>query len=144
MKTSTKVWIWIPRILCILFIIIGIGSGIGMLQDTLKQGIGIINAIITSLGGTIILLILLIVAWKRQLLGGILIIILGLIMSLLIVFALNSAAQTATPDGAKAISFMKIFSLLLMFIPFALIGALFFFSHFRKKKDNSKQKAMEM
>ena len=130
MKPSTKVWIWIPRILCILIIIFGIWGGIGMLQDTLKQGIGIIYAIITSLGETIILLILLILAWKRQMLGGILIIILGLFMSFLIVFALDSTSQTATPDGAKALSLIKTFSLLMMFIPLALVGTLFILSHF--------------
>jgi hypothetical protein len=71
-----------------------------------------------------ILIILLIVAWKWEYVGGLIFIILGIIMSVP-VFMLNYRMNHSVP--------MSLFVILMITIPFAIVGFLFLLSYNKKK-----------
>ena len=125
MKTSIKVFHWMPRIICILailFISLFALDSFGP-NLTIWQQIG---AFLIHLIPTYILIALLIVAWKWEYIGGIIFIIIGLGMSPFI-FKHNYNMNHSIG--------MSIGIILMITFPFVVAGILFIISYIIKKRD---------
>jgi len=124
MKKSTKIFYWSPRVLCILAILFVSLFALDAFSPELSiwQQIG---GFLIHLIPSFILLALLILAWKREFIGGIIFIIIGLGLSP-IVFSHNYRMNHSI--------FMSLGIILTITIPFAIVGALFIISHFKRKK----------
>ena len=124
MKTAIKVIHWVPRILCIIAILI-----ISLFAaDAFAPGLSIgeqIRDFIIHLVPSFILLALLIVAWKWELVGGIIFMLIGLGLSP-VIFKHNYNMNHSI--------WMSLGIILTITIPFFIVGLLFVVSHFRKKK----------
>jgi len=124
MKTSIKILHWTPRILCILAILFislfaldSFGPG-----RTFWQQIG---AFLMHMVPSFALLALIIVAWKWELIGGILFALIGLGFS---PFIFTHNYQMNNSVG------MSLFTVLMINIPFVVVGVLFIISYFKKKR----------
>ncbi|MDP2337196.1 MAG: hypothetical protein Q8N05_12255 [Bacteroidota bacterium] len=126
MKTSIKLFHWLPRIICILAILF-----VSMFAlDAFAPGFTIwqqLGAFIMHLIPSFILLAFLIVAWKWEFIGGIIFTLIGLVTSPL-VFQLNHTRNHFTVGASLGVVLMITF-------PFVVVGILFIISHFLKKKD---------
>jgi len=125
MKTSIRVFHWLPRIICIiaiLFISMFAADAFGP-DKTIWQQLG---DFFMHLIPSFVLTALLIVAWKWEYIGGIIFIVLGLGLSP-IVFMLNY-----NRNNSVGMSLGVIFAIT---IPFIVVGILFMTSHFKKKKN---------
>ena len=124
MKESTKIYHWLPRIICMLAILcISLFA-----TDVFSPGLTIwqqLGAYLIHLIPSFILLVFLIVAWKWEYIGGVIFIIIGLGLSP-IVFVHNYKMNHSI--------WMSIFIILIITVPFAIVGVLFIVSHFKKKK----------
>jgi len=127
MKTSVKIVHWVPRILCILAILL-----VGMFaldsfssERTFWQNFG---AFLMNLIPTFVLIALLIIAWKWELIGGIAFAIIGLAMSPFI-YSHNFRMNQSVGKSLEV--------LLIITVPFIIIGILFIVSHYLKKKQNN-------
>ena len=127
MKTSLKIFHWLPRILCILAILfISMFAMDSFSPDfTLWQNI---TAFVIHLVPSIILIALLIVAWKWELIGGVIFTIIGLGMSPFI-YSHNFRMDQSAGKGLVAV--------LLVTMPFIIVGILFIVSHLMKKKQDN-------
>ena len=126
MKKHSKVFYWLPRIICILAILFvslfaldsfGGGKTIG------QQLIAFLIHMIPSF----ILTTFLIAAWKWELIGGILFIVIGIVMSPIIFnhnYDMNQSVWTS------------LVVILLITFPFILVGALFTISHFKRNNES--------
>jgi len=125
MKTSVKVFHWLPRILCILAILF-----ISMFAlDAFAPGLTIwqqLGAFLMHLIPSFVLLALLILAWKWEFIGGILFAIIGLALSPL-VFMHNYRMNHSIGMSMGIIA--------LITIPFVVVGVLFIISDKRKKRN---------
>jgi cytochrome b561 len=123
MKTSTKVFHWLPRIICILAILFISLFALDAFAPELPfwQQIG---AFLMHLIPSFILLGLLLIAWKWEYVGGIIFTLIGVLLSP-IVFIHNYEM-----NGSILISLGIISAIT---IPFAVVGILFFISDYRKK-----------
>lgn len=128
MKTSVKVFYWLPRILCILAILF-----ISMFAaDAFEPGPSIwekLGAFFIHLIPSFILIALLIVAWKWEVAGGIVFILLGLGLSPFI-YKHNYNMNHSVP--------MSLGVLLMITFPFVVVGVLFLISNFLQKKNLQK------
>ncbi len=128
MKESTKIFHWLPRIICMLAILfISLFAA-----DAFSPGLTIwqqLGAFIIHLIPSFILLAVLIIAWKWEYVGGIIFIIIGLGLSP-IVFMHNYKMNDSI--------WMSIFIILIITIPFVIVGVLFIVSGYLKKKHNQK------
>jgi hypothetical protein len=125
MKTSTKLLYWAPRILCILAILFISMFAFDSFDPklTLWQQIG---GFLIHLIPTYILIAILIIAWKWELIGGIIFILIGL----------GFTPFIASHNYHMNHSIWMTLSIVLMInIPFAVIGVLFILSHYRRKKE---------
>lgn len=125
MKTSIRVFHWLPRIICILallFISMFAADSFAPGQTIWQQ----IGAFLIHLIPSFILLALLIAAWKWEFIGGIIFIIMGLGLSPFI-FMLNY-----NRNHSIGISLLII---LMITFPFVIAGILFIVSHQMKNKD---------
>jgi cytochrome b561 len=127
MKTSVKIFHWMPRILCILAILL-----ISMFafdsfspERTFWQNLG---AFMMHLLPTFVLIALLIAAWKWELAGGIAFAVIGLALSP-IIYSHNFNMNHSAGKSLGAI--------LIVTMPFIIVGLLFIVSYFLKKKQNS-------
>jgi hypothetical protein len=124
MKTSVAIYHWIPRILCILAILF-----ISMFAlDSFAPGLTIwqqISGFLIHLIPSFILLALLIVAWKWEFIGGLIIMLIG------IIFIPFIYSHNYSMNHSVGIS---IGIVLMINIPFVLVGFLFLISHRMKKK----------
>ena len=124
MNISTKLLHWLPRILCILAILLISVFALDAFNPELtlwNQIIGFIRHLIPSF----ILILLLVLAWKKELIGGIVFTIIGLGLSPLIFihnFRMNHSV------------WMSLSIIALITIPFSIVGILFIMSHYRKKR----------
>lgn len=128
MKTSTKVIHWIPRILCILAILIVSMFALDSFSSdrTFWQNI---TAFMLHLIPSFVLLAVLIVAWKWEKVGGIILTVIGIIL-LIVLFNLNyKQRQFSLAQSLINVS--------LLCLPFVISGILFIVSHYRKKKELS-------
>ena len=123
MKTTCKFLYWAPRSLCILAI-----AFISMFAaDSFETGQSIgqqLAAFAIQLIPSFVLLAMLLVSWKWELLGGILFTATGLGFSPFI-YMLNFRRSHSVWQGITAI--------LMVTIPFMLVGLLFIAGYYRKK-----------
>jgi lysylphosphatidylglycerol synthetase-like protein (DUF2156 family) len=128
MKTTIRVFHWLPRIICILVIL----SVSVFALDAFSPGLTIwqqLGGFVMNLIPSFILVAFLVVAWKWELIGGIILTVTGLVMSPL-VFWINY--------NRNHFSFVQSLSTVLMItFPFIVVGILFIISHSLKKKDVS-------
>ena len=125
MKTTIRVIHWLPRIICILVILL-----ISMLAlDAFAPGLTIwqqLGGFLIHLIPTFILLVFLIIAWKWELIGGIIFVVIGLGLSPFI-FMLNYNRNHSIG--------LSIGIILMITFPFLVAGILFIIGHFLKKKN---------
>jgi hypothetical protein len=125
MKTSIRIFHWLPRILCILAILfISLFAA-----DAFKPGLTIwqqLGGFLMQLIPSFILLALLIVAWKWECIGGIIFIVIGLGLSPFI-FMHNYNMNHSVG--------MSLGIILMITFPFVVVGILFIISHYKKKKN---------
>lgn len=125
MKTSIKVFHWLPRIICIiaiLFISMFAADAFGPEETIWQQLVGFFIHLIPSF----ILIALLIVAWEWEYIGGIIFTVIGLGLSPF-VFMLNYNRNHSVG--------MSLGIILMITFPFFVVGILFIKSHFMKKKN---------
>ncbi len=124
MKTSEKIVYWVPRILCILAILFISMFALDSFsrERTIWQNIG---GLLIHLIPSFILIALLIVAWKRELIGGIIFTIIGLGISPFI-YSHNFRMNQSVGQSLGV--------LLIVTVPFIIVGILFIVSHYMKKK----------
>ena len=127
MKKSIQVLHWAPRIICILAIMfISLFALDSFDPDlTIWQQIG---AFLIHLIPSFVLLALLIVAWKWEFIGGIIYTLIGLGFSPLIFMHNYKMNQSVR---------MSIGIVMMITLPFVIVGILFILSHFKKKSHNS-------
>jgi len=127
MKTSVKIVHWVPRILCILAILLVSMFALDSFSSerTFWQNFG---AFLMNLIPTFVLIALLIIAWKWELIGGIAFAIIGLAMSPFI-YSHNFRMNQSVGKSLEV--------LLIITVPFIIIGILFIVSHYLKKKQNN-------
>ena len=127
MKTSIRLFHWLPRIFCILAILfISLFAA-----DAFAPGLTIwqqLGNFLMHLIPSFILLFLLIVAWKWELIGGIIFTIIGLGLSPFIFI------HNYNMNHSVGMSFGIILAIT---FPFVVVGILFIISHFMKKKNHS-------
>jgi hypothetical protein len=125
MKTSIKVFHWLPRIICILAILfVSLFAA-----DAFAPGLTIwqqLGGFFIHLIPSFILLAILIVAWKWELIGGIIFMAIGLILSPF-VFIKNYNMNHSIGISLGVI--------LMITIPFVVVGILFIVSHSLKKRN---------
>ncbi len=125
MKTSIRIFHWLPRILCILAILF-----ISILAaDAFKPGITIwqqLSGFLMQLIPSFILVALLILAWKWERIGGIIFMVIGLALSPFI-FIHNYNMNHSVG--------MSLGIIMLITFPFVVVGILFIISHNKKKKN---------
>jgi hypothetical protein len=127
MKTSIQLFSWIPRIICILAILfISIFAA-----DAFAPGLTIwqqLRDFFLHLIPSFLLLIILVISWRRELTGGILFMVIGLGMSPFIYtmnYNMNHSVWTS------------LLVILMITIPFVLVGLLFVVSYSLKRKNSS-------
>ena len=125
MKKSIKIFHWLPRIICILAILF-----ISLFAvDAFKPGLTIwqqLGAFVIHLIPSFVLLAFLIIAWKWEYIGGILFIIIGVAASPW-VFTHNYEMNHSV--------WLSLGIIMVITIPFVIVGVLFIISHFLKKKN---------
>jgi hypothetical protein len=128
MKTSIKVFHWLPRIICILAILfVSLFAA-----DAFAPGLTIwqqLGDFFMHLIPSFILLALLVVAWKWELIGGIFFTIIGIVLSPFI-FSMNYHRTHSIA--------ICLFIILTITFPFILAGIFFIVSYILKKKSQSK------
>lgn len=123
MKKSTKVLYWSPRVLAILAILFVSLFAL----DAFHPGKPLTQQLadfLIHLIPSFVLLAVLLLAWKRELAGGIIFALIGLIMSP-VVFMHNYRMNNSIG--------MSLFVILIITIPFLVVGGLFIWSHFRRE-----------
>ena len=121
---KSKIYFWLPRIICILAILYISIFALDAFQPNLTvwQQIG---AFLMHLIPSFILMALLLIAWKWEYTGGIIFMIIGLGLSP-IVFMHNYNMNHTVWLSLGIISSIT--------LPFAVVGLLFIMSYFHKKK----------
>lgn len=124
MKTSVKIFHWLPRIICILAILfVSLFAA-----DAFEPGRTIWQQLadfLLHLIPSFILIAFLVVAWKWELIGGISLIVLGIVLSPLI-YSLNYHRTHSVN--------ISLLIILTITFPFILAGILFILSYSLKKK----------
>ena len=123
MKTNQTLF-WIPRILCILAILFISMFSLDAFDPhyTVWQQIG---AFLIHLIPSYILIILLVIAWKWELVGGIIFVLIAVLFSPFIYihnFRMNHSV------------WMSLSIILMITVPFIIVGGLFILSHFMKRQ----------
>ena len=126
MKAPIKTLHWTPRILCILAILFISMFAADAYDPALNFG-QLIIAFSMHLIPSFILLAFLIVAWKWELIGGIMFALIGLGTSPF-VFLINHNRNHFSIGASLMV-------VLLVNLPFVVVGALFLLSHFMKKRN---------
>ena len=124
MKTTEKIFYWLPRIICILAILF-----ISMFAaDSFVPGLNIwrqLGSFLIHLIPSLVLTAILVIAWKWEFVGGIIFVIIGLGLSPFI-FRHNYNMNQSIP--------MSLGILLMITFPFIVVGVLFLIDHFIHKK----------
>jgi hypothetical protein len=128
MKTSILLIHWIPRILCILAILF-----ISLFAlDSFEPGMPLIRqlgAFFMHLIPTFVLILFLIVAWKWELIGGAIFIMIGLGL-MPFIYMMNYHMNHSV--------WISLGVILVINVPFVVVGLLFMLSHFLKRKNAGK------
>ncbi len=127
MKKNIKVLHWTPRIICILVILLISLFAFDSFVPSLSfwQQIGAFHI---HLIPSFVLLAFLIIAWKWELIGGIIFTIIGIAFSPFIFlhnFRMNHSF------------WMSIGIIMMITVPFIIVGILFIVSHLEKRKQSS-------
>lgn len=127
MKPYQKILRWTPRVLCIIAILFVSMFSLDAIspESTFWQNAG---SLLMSLLPSFVLVSFLVVAWKWELTGGILIAILGLAATPFI-YNLN-LQRTGSAGTALGV-------VLMITVPFIIIGALFIISYFLNRKQRA-------
>lgn len=125
MKRVSPFYYWLPRIICIVAILFISVFALDAFDPrfTIWQQIG---AFALHLVPTFILILFLWIAWKWELLGGLLFIGLGLSTSLFIYQHNHNVNHFTIVQSINAV--------LLINLPFVIVGILFIISHNKQKK----------
>ena len=125
MKKTTKVIHWLPRIICILAILFLSMFALDTFEPelTIWQQSG---AFLMHLIPSFILLALLIIAWKWEFIGGIIFALIGLGFSPFIFMHNYKMNQSV---------WHSLTTILIITMPFVIVGMLFIVSHNKKKKN---------
>lgn len=129
MTTSITIFHWLPRIICIAAILFVSMFALDAFDPNLTVGKQILGFLI-HLVPTYVLIAVLIVSWKWEMIGGIIFIAIGAIFSPFI-FTHNYAMNQSV--------WMSIGIVMMLNVPFILVGGLFLASHFLKRKEAKKQ-----
>ena len=125
MKTSVRLFHWLPRILCILAILfISLFAA-----DAFAPGLTIwqqLGAFLIHLIPSFILLAFLFIAWKWEFIGGIIFMVIGLAFTP-VIFMFNYNRNHSI--------WLSLVIILTITIPFVVVGILFLISHRQKKKN---------
>ena len=123
MKKNNKVLHWTPRIICILSILFISLFAVDSFESdsTIWQQIG---DFLMHLIPSFVLLLLLIVAWKWEFVGGIIFTLIGLGLSPFIFMHNYTMNQSV---------WMSLSIVMIINLPFVIVGILFIISHFKKK-----------
>jgi hypothetical protein len=126
MKTFIKILHWLPRIICILAILVVSMFALDSFAPELTfwQQIG---GFLMHLIPSFVLLSILIISWKRELIGGIIFMIIGIGLSPFIFNHNYNMNHSVT---------MSLGILLMITFPFVVVGILFIINHFIKKRAN--------
>lgn len=129
MNPKIKLFNWLPRIICILAILFVSMFALDAFSPglTLWQQLG---DFFMHLLPSFVLLAVLLVAWKWELIGGIIFMAIGLGLSPF-VYLLNLNRNHFSAD----VSFVVV---LMINLPFVIVGILFITSHLLKKKNKLK------
>lgn len=124
MKTSIKILHWLPRLLCILAILFISMFALDAFEPgrTVWQQLG---AFLIHLIPSFVLLGILLVAWKWEFVGGLIFAVIGLAFTP-VIFMHNYRMNGSLWMSAGIV--------LMITIPFVVVGVLFIMSHYRKKK----------
>jgi hypothetical protein len=125
MKTSIRLFHWLPRIICIIAILFVSLFAL----DAFAPGLSIwqqLGGFIIHLIPSFVLLAFLIIAWKWELIGGIIFMLIGLGLSPFI-FMLNYNRNHSIG--------MSLGIILGITFPFVVVGIFFIVSHLLKKKN---------
>ena len=124
MKVSIKIIHWLPRIICMLAILFISVFALDAFnpEKIIWQQIG---DFLMHLIPSFVLIVFLIIAWKREFIGGILFMLIGLGFSPIIFIHNYNMNQSV---------WMSLIIILMITIPFIIVGILFIVSHKIKKK----------
>ncbi|MEI7676319.1 MAG: hypothetical protein WCJ03_06050 [Bacteroidales bacterium] len=125
MKTTDKLFYWIPRIIGILAILFVSMFALDAFNPQLTIWQQILDFLI-HLIPSFVLLAFLLIAWRWEFVGGILLAAIGLGMSPLIFMHNYIVNHFSIVQCVNVI--------LLINLPFIIVGALFIINHFRRKK----------
>jgi len=120
---SLKILYWLPRIFGVIAILFVSLFALDAFDPELSPGQQVL-AFMMHLIPTYVLVGLLILAWKRELVGGVLFVVIGLAFMPLI-FMHNYHMNHSFWMSLVTVAFIP--------LPFALIGGLFLWHHFKKK-----------
>jgi len=124
MTTKEKVILWLPRLLCIGAILFVSMFALDAFEPGMPFGQQILNFIM-HLIPSFVLLLLLWIAWEKPYLGGILFAVAGIVMSPF-VYTLNYNRTHSIWISSSII--------LMITVPFIVIGILFIMSHFQNRR----------
>ncbi|MEI7726177.1 MAG: hypothetical protein WCK09_13800 [Bacteroidota bacterium] len=129
MKTTTLIFHWTPRILCMLAILF-----ISMFAlDSFAPGMPLwqqIGGFFMHLIPTFVLILFLIVAWKWELIGGTIFCMIGLGL-MPFIYMMNYHMNNSV--------WMSLGVILVINAPFVIVGILFILSHFLKSKNSKSE-----
>jgi len=124
MTTKEKIILWLPRLLCIGAILFVSMFALDAFEPGMPFGQQILNFIM-HLIPSFVLLLLLWIAWEKPYLGGILFAVAGIVMSPF-VYTLNYNRTHSIWISSSII--------LMITVPFIVIGILFIMSHFQNRR----------
>lgn len=124
MPTKERIARWTPRIFCIVAILFVSMFALDAFEPGIPLGQQMLNFLVHMIP-SFVLMLLLLVAWKQPFTGGILFAIIGIVTSPL-VYNLN---YNRTHSVWTSLSII-----LMITVPFIVIGALFILDHFRQKQ----------
>lgn len=130
MESLVKYLHWLPRVLCILAICFVSMFAFDVFSDRYSL-IQQITALAIHLIPSFVLIIFLVIAWKWELIGGILFIVFGIALSPFI-YLHNYKVNHFSVSASLSV-------VLIINLPFIIVGFLFVLTHLLKKKELHKK-----
>ena len=115
---------WLPRSLSIIAIIIVTAFSFDVFQSG-ESVAGQLEDLVIHLVPSYLLTVILVVAWKWEYTGGIIFLVIGLVSSPYVFYGNYSNNHSVTSS---------LVTILLVTVPFIIIGALFLVSYYKRKK----------
>ena len=115
---------WLPRSLSIIAIIIVTAFSFDVFQSG-ESVAGQLEDLVIHLVPSYLLTVILVVAWKWEYTGGIIFLVIGLVSSPYVFYGNYSNNHSVTSS---------LITILLVTVPFIIIGALFLVSYYKRKK----------